>query len=332
MKIKKIWEELENDQSLQKGLLVRRFNGEVLPDIFIAVQQPEKLLCIFTSVSNKVNVNIDSLANLEEIQVNVFPDNFQPGRNILLFKLINNQHRDIFEVLCEDLISSVSDESNEKKLVRSLLNRFEKWKSLFSKIASKGLTPEEQRGLFGELYFLRKFLQHRYDFEYALNTWIGPSGEIRDFQFNDWALEVKTSLSNNHQRVQISSERQLDNSHVENLFLYHLSLEQSQESGETLPLIITSFYEIIQSDTISLNKFRSKLYDVGYFEKHEELYEKTGYHVRQEKFYKVEGDFPRVQENELRNGVGDVKYSIIISQCSQYIKSENQVLDKLSDR
>jgi hypothetical protein len=60
------------------------------------------------------------------------------------------------------------------------------------------------------------------------------------------------------------------------------------------------------------------------------MYTGIGYHVRQDNFFKVEGDFPRIQENELRNGVGDVKYSIIISQCQQYIQSANQVLKTLS--
>ena len=59
----------------------------------------------------------------------------------MIFKLINNQHKDIFAVLCEDLISSISSETNEKKLVTTLLNRFEKWKSLFNKFTLEGLTP-----------------------------------------------------------------------------------------------------------------------------------------------------------------------------------------------
>jgi len=87
----------------------------------------------------------------------LFPDPYQKGKNVLLFKLTNILHEDIFCVLCEDLIASISSETNEKQLVKTILNRFEKWKLLFTKIISQGLTPEEQRGLFGEPYFLRKF-------------------------------------------------------------------------------------------------------------------------------------------------------------------------------
>ena len=328
-KIKQIWEELENDKSFTKGLLIRRYSGAVLPEVFIALQQPEKLLCVAASVSGDIDINISSFSNLQEIQVDVFPDANHKGKNMLLFKLINNQHKDIFAVLCEDLISSISGETNEKQLVRTVLNRFEKWKSLFNKFALQGLSPEEQRGLFGELFFLRKFLSHNSNFQNVLNTWVGTSMEIRDFQFNDWALEVKTTIGNNHQKVHISSERQLDITHLESLYLYHLSLEKAQEGGESLPQIINSILEILQSDIISVNRFKAKLYEVGYFDQQEDLYAAVGYHVRQDNFYKVEGEFPRLQENELRNGVGDVKYSII-SHCQQYIQSEIQILENLT--
>jgi hypothetical protein len=162
-----------------------------------------------------------------------------------------------------------------------------------------------------------------------LNTWVGTSKEIRDFQFNNWALEVKTTIGNNHQKIHVSSERQLDITHVDNLYLYHLSLEKVQESGESLPQLVSSIQALFHSDTISLNRFKSKLYEVGYFEQHE-LYNNIGYHIRQANYYKVEGDFPRLQENELRNGVGDVKYSIIVSQCQEYLQSEKEVLDKIT--
>ena len=151
-------------------------------------------------------------------------------------------------------------------MVKEILNRFEKWKSLFSKIGLQGLTPEEQRGLFGELYFLRKYLQGNSNFLEVVNTWIGTEREVRDFQSGTWAVEVKTTHGNNHQKVHISSERQLDTTNLDNLFLYHISLEQMQNSGESLNDIVASVLECLQSDALALNKFKSKIYEVGYFD------------------------------------------------------------------
>lgn len=118
-------------------------------------------------------------------------------------------------------------------MIRELLNRFEKWKSLFDKVGLQGLTPEEQRGLFGELFFIRKYIQHRSSAVKIIDSWLGPTRHFRDFQSGSWALEVKTTHGNNHQKIQISSERQLDSSNLDNLFLYHLSLDVRPQSGET---------------------------------------------------------------------------------------------------
>jgi hypothetical protein len=164
----------------------------------------------------------------------------------------------------------------------------------------------------------------------VLNTWIGTTGEVRDFQMNHWALEVKTTHGNNHQKIQISSERQLDNTHIDKLFLYHLSLEKVQESGESLNQIITSICTILDVDVIALNRFKSKLYEAGFFERHQDLYETTGYFIRKDIFYSVENEFPRIQENEVRSGVGDVKYSIIVSLCESFIQTEQSVFETLT--
>lgn len=329
MKINQIWDELENDKTFSKGLLLRRYSGAVLPDVYVAMQHPEKLLCICISIDKSLEVNISSFSKLQEIQVDLFPSPNQPDKNELVFKLINFKHKDIFTVLCEDLITSIASETNEKKLVKEILNRFEKWKSLFNKISLQGLTPEEQRGLFGELYFLRKYLQANVNQLEIVNTWIGSEKQVRDFQCGSWAVEVKTTYGNNHQKVHISSERQLDTTNLDDLYLYHISLEQMQNAGETLNDIVDSLLEILDADTLALNKFKSKIYEGGYFDLQRNLYEAVGYFIRQDVFYKVENEFPRIQENEIKIGVGDVKYSIILSQCSNYVQDEITVFEKI---
>lgn len=328
-KIDTIWDELENDKSFSRGLLIRRYSGNVLPDVFVALKSPEKFRCIAASLSNTFEVNLSSFANLRDINVEISPDETNPDRNFLLIKLLNNTHKDIFSVLCEDLIINISSVINENQLYRELLNRFEKWQSLFDKASLQGLSPEEQRGLYGEICFLRKFLQHNSDYQQIVTSWIGVEKQIRDFQWGNWSIEVKTTHGNNHQKIHISNERQLDTSNLDNLFLYHLSLETRLRSGETLNQAIDSVALILQNDFSSLSRFKSKLIEAGYFEKHKNQYSEMGYFSRNEVFYKVENEFPRIEEAEIRNGVGDVKYSIIISQCSDYIITEEQVFRTL---
>jgi hypothetical protein len=324
-KIDKIWDELENDRSFSHGLLIRRYSGDVLPDVFVALKSSENFRCIAASLSNSVVINLTSFSNLRDINVEVIPDEKKPDRKYLLLKLLNNEHRDIFSILCEDLIISIASLTNENQFYRELLNRFEKWKSLFDKSASQGLSPEEQRGLYGEVSLLRKLLNKNSDSLNVITSWVGVEKQIRDFQYGSWGIEVKTTHGNNHQKVLVSNERQLDTTNLDNLFLYHLSLESRLHSGETLNDAVDSVTSILDKDFSSLSRFKSKLLEAGYFENHRIQYSEIGYFIRNESFYKVEKNFPRIEEAEIRQGVGDVKYSIIISQCSEYINSEEHV-------
>lgn len=322
-KINQIWEDLENNQSCSDGLQVRRYSNNFLPSVFVGIKSPEKYLCIAALIKSSLKIDISSYKNLRDVNLLLFKD--KTKRNFLIISLVNSQHKDVFSVLCEDLLFSISQVTKEEIIVNELISRFEKWKSLFDKISLQGLSEQEQRGLYGELFFLRKFLQNNNDIINVINSWVGCEKQIRDFQLFNWSVEVKTTHGKNHQKVHISSERQLDISHIENIFLYHISLDIEKQSGETLNDIVDSLYKILESNFIALNHLRAKLFEAGYFDHQKIYYEKTGYFVRYDNFYKVENDFPRIEEKDIRNGVGDVKYSIILSQCSNYLINEQQI-------
>ena len=108
-----------------------------------------------------------------------------------------------------------------------------------------------------------------------------------------------------------------------------MSLEKVQQNGETLNQLVASIKNILGADSKVLNRFNAKLYEAGYFEQHRVHYDSVGYFIRQDRFYIVEDEFPRIQENEIRSGIGDVKYSIIISQCEAFIQTEQSVFETL---
>lgn len=329
-KIDNIWEELDNDTSFKTGLIIRRYSSDILPEIYVALRAPEKLRCIAVYLNSVSEINLVLLNKLRDINIELIPDDRNAFRNILLITLVNNQHKDIFSTLCEDLINTVSSTKEEKQLVKVLLNRFEKWKSLFENVTSAGLSAEEQRGLYGELFFLRKWLNNTTNKRKCIEAWYGPGKSNQDFQHDDWALEVKTSSGNNHQKIHISNERQLDTSNLMHLILFHLSLEVRSGSGESLNSIVDSLHALFTDDALAEIIFSAKLLEAGFFAQHKYLYDIDSYFIRQEYFYSVEKEFPRIEEADIRTGVGDVKYSIILSSCSDYIMSEKSVFEKIN--
>lgn len=329
-KIDIIWQELEQDSSVHEGLISRRYSPKVLPDIFIAIRFPEKHRCLAVCIDNSIKPDLSSFSKLQDISVEILPDIENKNKHILLFAILTRQYEDIFSVLCEDLLESLSVGISDSKLSRELINRFEKWKSLFEQSGGPGLSSSEQIGLYGELVFLKNLLHETSDLPSAVLSWVGPEKQIIDFQLGSWGVEVKTTHGNNPQKLHISSERQLDTSNLEYLFLVHFSLNVLQKSGETLNRIIDSISELLRDDIIILNRFKAKLLCAGYFEKHKGLYDECGYFVRVKDYYRIENDFPRIEEKDIRQGVGDVKYSIIISQCSGFIINETDVFIKFS--
>ncbi len=95
-RIESIWTELENDRSFSHGLLLRRYSGSIIPDVYIALKSPEQFRCIAASISNSISVNLASLSNLKDISVELIQDDKRHGCNILLLKLISNQHQRYF--------------------------------------------------------------------------------------------------------------------------------------------------------------------------------------------------------------------------------------------
>ncbi len=329
-RIREIWEQLENNTSSVAGLFKQRFSDTSICDVFQGVKFPEGHRMLIVRVPLTIGKDFNLKYEFRGLKFEKVYDPDNSSFVLLNLVLVDVQFKDIFDSLIADVLSNIIVESQTPIILKNYTNRLVKWQSLFERFNQQGLSAEEQRGLFGELFFLRMFLQQNSDYLSVVNSWIGPEQQIRDFQSGMWSVEVKTTHGNNHQRIQISSERQLDISNLQDLFLCHLSLELRQQSGETLNQIVNAVAELLNSDFNALSQYKMKLLEAGYFTQHSGLYENVGYFIRNNEFYKIEGDFPRIEEADIRSGVGDVKYSIILSHCSSFTKTEQYVFQNLT--
>jgi len=327
-KIETIWNELENEPDNYLGLIYRRYSSDILPDVLISLRSPENLRCICFRISSSFPFDENKWNKLRDIKIEILPDDRDKSKKLILILLLNSQLKDIFSTLCEDLIYGISEETNEQNLINKLLDRLAKWQSLFEKVGKKELSEEAQRGIFGEIYFLRFFLINTTDKNYCVKSWLGPEKAIQDFQYSNWAVEVKTTHGNNHQKIHISSERQLDDSIIQNIFLYHISLDIRIGNGQSLNSIIDEVFELLNDNTIAYNLFKLKLLESGYYEIQRPLYNEKGYKIRQENIYRVTGNFPRIIESQIQTGIGDVSYSIILSESEEFrINNETLIFE-----
>lgn len=324
-----LWEVLEEEKTV--GLVKRLYSVDIKYHIFATFQYPQKYYGVAFTFRNDLRINVSSFDNLKELNVILLNDKSFSDSQLLVIQLLYPSNRDIFASLCDNLIQSVIKLNNEQQISRNVINQLEKWKTLFEKNNTTGLTPTEQQGLYGELHFLQIFLAKSDNtFSDVLHNWVGVDNAMRDFQGDSWAVEVKTTSTNNPQKVIINGERQLDETFLDHLFLYHISVEVSNGNGQTLCQIISTIRESLKSDMPALSIFNSKLFEAGYIDKHGLFYQDRFYKVRSENFYDIKSKFPRIKESELRKGVSDVKYSIILAMCDEYLVPENQLFNLIN--
>ncbi len=320
--ISSLWEIMSQEKSV--GLVKRLLPNYSPLKVFATYKHPENICGIAFSCDSKLKLSIDSFYNLKELSVQLFLDtSYQPNR-LLTIQLFSDANTDIFVYLCGNLVETIERCDTEAKAIKLVLNRLEKWKTMFSKGTSDGLSITEQQGLYGELMYLHKLvLRGIFSYIDTLKIWVGADKAMRDFQGKDWAVEAKTISINNADQITINGERQLDETLLDKLYLYHLSVEASRMNGQTLNEKVDELRSLFSDDKAALNLFNAKLMEAGYFDHHRELYRERCYKIRKESIYVIDDSFPRIKESELRDGVSNTVYSINVSTCAEYMVSEN---------
>lgn len=237
-------------------------------------------------------------------------EDLPPGESFLLLRQALPGTESVYEAVIAEVCASVNS-CPPKDVPGAVQSVLERWRLFFSAYGHEGLEPEAQRGLFGEVWFIRDHLKGILGGVPAVDSWTGYKRAPQDFQFQGAAIEVKTSIARQHQTVNISNERQLDDHGLTSLHLLVLSLGEL-EGGETLPQLVDRLAESLEPRARSI--LEEKLYISGYIGAHAPLYT-TGYVFRTASAFQVGEGFPRLVESDIPDGVGDVRYSVTLSAC-----------------
>lgn len=333
---KEIWAELETAASQQKGpgTIKRMVYREAICPMFIGIKLPGLLRTFILQIPRDIAPMPDVIPESRgfNFTLQITGDEVLPDHVSLIVSSSVEGYNEIFSSIAEDIVSKISSFKQRKEIVSGFLSRLRLWQIFFEKQIDGGLTEEAQRGLYGELFFLKNYLLvFSKSSEKAVLAWTGPRSRQNDFQLGEVAVEVKTTASKQHQELHISSEQQLDESAIQKLYLYYLSLSVIENGTNTLPALIDSIRSEISSSTKALSELNSLLIETGYLDTHRTKYEPTAYSIRESGIFLIENDFPRIRECEIRSGVGDVRYSIAVAQCKNYQITESSFFETLSE-
>jgi Putative PD-(D/E)XK family member, (DUF4420) len=245
------------------------------------------------------------------------------NRLSLLIGLEHAEFHDLFATFVTSLLSQLSQVSDEKVAFRHAADYVARWKRMMEGTTQGGLSPEQQRGLLGELYTLQFLMLPALPGMEAVRAWRGPTGGHQDFVHVDVAVEVKTTITKRHSLLKIESEKQLDESVFRALFLVHVRLDEGAK-GISLPEMVGDVRSRLKDTPLALNEFNLRLFESGYRDEDSPKYQEKKYVVSSPGVFRVEGDFPRMTEAHLPGGVGDVSYTIIADALGKYSVSDEE--------
>ena len=233
------------------------------------------------------------------------------------FDLLQHDAKKVFFTFCANLIDAVTDIYDEQKALYALKKRYITWKTMFRRDSANKLSREVLQGLFGELYFMKKYMLGRFGAAVAVQAWSGPDFKSKDYAVDTEWFEVKT-VGANTTTVHISSLAQLSSDHDGHLIVIKAEAMSDQFSnGESSIEELFNYIFAQINDETAEGIFLSKLSAFGFDSSDESFMSK--FDVKSMTSYKVSGDFPRLTEKDItRPEICDVSYSLIINSLKGY--------------
>jgi hypothetical protein len=319
-----LWSELDV-AAVAPGITVRRFHASAPVDIFVGIENPVRTrLVLIEAASSAVSAYGTDRPQSAGFTVNVERGEYGHRARVVV-RLALPAYRDVFSALVADLLGSLQSATNEASAVASFMTRLERWQRLLARHGPDGLSVTEQRGLYGELLFIRDILLPATTPAGVVDAWTGPLAKDQDFQLARCSVEVKVSAGNPDHEVHVSNVRQLDESASPSgaLFLFHASVEERHNQGESLVALVETLRRALGP---LVERFNDLLVHAGYLDVHGQRYAHTGYVVKGRRFFAVREGFPRILERELRPGVGDVRYTVQLGTCAPFAVASELVL------
>ncbi|WP_144561565.1 PD-(D/E)XK motif protein [Bacillus mycoides] len=325
-------------------LLIEQSKNEESDDIYslepIYFQKPFILIGIdLLNLQRRIYVDITN-ENWDEEQLKSFPkwrgidigqEYFsQVGplkeKNFLVISQIVEDGEEIFERVLQNLVDHILIEE-ELPLYTVVYEVLDRWHNFFKRKWDSKLTLEEEMGLFGELYYINKWLENfPQEPPLIIKDWKGPLKNRIDFMSKNSGVEIKTVAPKIRDEIKISNEKQLElNPVTDTLFLYVLKIEVNDSVGKSLQNIIEVIEEQLIERAPSLAvKFKDLLLEVGVMS---EDYDENYFFVHEELAYNATEKFPKLTSNNLPLGITNVSYSIDLSHCKSFKVSLEDVFN-----
>lgn len=320
--------ELWSKQVLSSEIGVVKEKIESIPQFncYIGTIMASKAKLFSIELPDNINVSQNYLKRFTGVEIQILPN------SELIIILLENELSDVFIMFIEDIVNSISVIYECEEALMRISQRVSYWKRLFGKFTGGLLTPQQQRGLYGELLILEQLLKECKNYSKVMDAWQAPTATNQDFYFNRSAIEVKTSKSN-HPSIKVANEFQLDSSLFEHLYLAFVKLSELPNGENTLLNKINEIRNILKLSPVLVDDFDLKLSYLGISSDIESEYNKTSYKVRKITFYEVNENFPKILSTMVDKAVTHISYEISPTECVEFeVLSDTVIKEVLNEK
>ena len=295
----------------------RRVDPSTRWDLFWGVDGARNPLLILQH--DKGLLRARRLPILRGLRVETLPADHGTDERILI-RLTDREQRDIFLRFCRDIVESTVLATTEEQAVERFLARTWRWHRLLQGGRDSRLSDQEQKGLIGELLVLVRHILPALGATDAVRCWTGPLGSPHDFEISHIHVEAKARGSS-VPLVNISSEFQLDASSVDTLFLHvtevAIAVQGTANASTLTDVAKKARSDIAGEDMVAVELLEQRLAAVGFTWTDD--YSDKLWLVAGESVYEVREGFPRITRAMFPSGVGNVGYTIALSDCKPFL-------------
>jgi hypothetical protein len=319
------WDLLEAQPPAEDRLTVRTAVSGRHPDVLIALDAARRRHVLVELPVGEIGEIVERTSRGIAVQTVELRPGSDSTKRYIEIVCLEAQGDAALDTIAVELVDALEAGASIGR-VRLVQNVLAKWLRFWSGVSQGVLSKEQQLGLFGELWFLSRWLAPAMGIESGVKMWRGPAGARNDFESRGAAIEVKTS-------------GRLDGTHVINgldqlleppgggLMLFSLLVRDEASGAESLPALVQETRGLIAEDHALHSQFDALLYAVGYDDRLSAEYLKLNLRIRGEALYEVSGEFPRLVPasfvSGLPVGVSSLQYDLRLDAAGAWMLAAN---------
>jgi hypothetical protein len=306
------WDQLSAEPPAFGELVAHRVH--TAPDMFLAMDH-ESAPHLLIALPDEGGTFADDHSRGIQVVAHKLRVEQRPESPFLDVRCADATGREMFRLVVNDIIEAVQHGMPAREAVETTLAR---WRRFWANVPPAGLSPDQVRGMFGELWFLHVWLMPLSSRH--LLHWAGPTGARHDFQWPDLAVESKATVAVRGHVHRISGLEQLEAPGSGKLYFFSLRLREEASATNSLVTLVERITDDLRNDAALLDRFEELLARGGYSPAHADRYRGATFRVIDERLYRVGEGFPRITPASFTggppSGVERVEYEINLEACA----------------